>query len=96
MSNTADPQLYWTERWGAFNYTLPYLENGLYEVSIDMAESYWEKPKDRNFYIQVQVSTLPPAPATTSHLRVTPLGASRSVHRPGSGLARGCRAIPGR
>ncbi|GAQ87544.1 major facilitator superfamily protein related folate carrier activity [Klebsormidium nitens] len=54
VNNTADPQLYWTERWGAFNYTLPYLENGLYEVSIDMAESWWQEPKDRGFYIQVQ------------------------------------------
>ena len=65
VGNTADPQLFWTERWGKFNYTLPYLENGLYEVSIDMAESYWKEPMERGFYIQVQVSALSPAPSTT-------------------------------
>lgn len=72
VNNTADPQLYWTERWGAFNYTLPYLENGLYEVSINMAESYWKEPKDRNFYIQVQVSyrSLDPAPQSLQLLYV--------------------------
>eukprot|EP00243_Klebsormidium_subtile_P009705 TRINITY_DN4931_c0_g1_i1.p1 TRINITY_DN4931_c0_g1~~TRINITY_DN4931_c0_g1_i1.p1 ORF type:complete len:301 (-),score=61.44 TRINITY_DN4931_c0_g1_i1:876-1778(-) len=54
LANTADPTLYFTERWGAFNYTLPNLENGIYQVSIHLAENYWREPKKRGFYIQVQ------------------------------------------
>lgn len=59
VNNTADPQLFRKERFGAFNYTFPNLDNGLYEVAISMAESYWTQPKERGFYIQVQVSTQP-------------------------------------
>ena len=55
IGGTEDPELYFTERWGSFNYTLPNLENGLYEVSIHMAENYWMKPKQRGFCIRVQV-----------------------------------------
>jgi hypothetical protein len=40
IANTDDDEMYWTERYGDFDYNIPVAENGQYEVTLYFAELY--------------------------------------------------------
>jgi len=57
ISNTTDPTLYQTARYGAFtyNFTVP---NGLYTVTLKFSENYWTAANKRLFNVNINGSTV--------------------------------------
>ena len=52
ISNTSDPILYQTERWGVFTYAFN-VPNGNYNVTLKFAEIYWTKTGQRVFNVAI-------------------------------------------
>jgi len=52
ISNTSDPTLYQTERYGAFSYQFP-VPNGSYNVLLKFAEIYFTSPGQRVFNVAI-------------------------------------------
>src|SRR5262249_47257716 len=57
VTNAAPQQVYQTERYGGFTYTIPNLTPGArYTVRLDFAEIYWNAPGKRLFYVKIHGS----------------------------------------
>ena len=54
ISNTSDPALYQSERWGASSYSVPGLASGTYEIKFRFAETYWNSANARKFDVVVE------------------------------------------
>ena len=53
ISNTTNPKLYQTERYGNFSYDIP-VANGDYDVDLHFAEIYWSEPGKRSFNVFIE------------------------------------------
>ena len=54
VTNPAPQQVYQTERYGNFTYTIPHLiPNTPYIVRLDFAEIYWDAPNQRLFNVLI-------------------------------------------
>ncbi len=53
IGGTVDDELYQTERYGDFNYTIP-LDNGNYDVILKFAEIFQDDPGDRIFHVDME------------------------------------------
>jgi CubicO group peptidase (beta-lactamase class C family) len=58
ITNTNDPMLYQTERYGICDYIIPGLPNGNYSITFKFAETYWSAAKARVFDVQAENQTL--------------------------------------
>jgi uncharacterized delta-60 repeat protein len=54
ISNTNRDELYHSERFGEFNYSLPVPEAGLYTMELHFAEIYWDREGARVFDVSVE------------------------------------------
>jgi hypothetical protein len=58
ISNTADPELYQSERYGkSFSYRFS-VNNGIYQVTLKFAETYWTTPNQRVFDVAINGQSL--------------------------------------
>jgi len=53
IGGTVDDELYQSERYGDFSYTIP-LENGSYDIVLKFAEIYQDNPGDRIFDVEME------------------------------------------
>jgi hypothetical protein len=53
IAGTEDDQLYQSERYGDFSYSIP-LENGLYDIVLKFAEIYQDDPGSRIFHVDME------------------------------------------
>jgi len=53
IAGTEDDELYQTERYGDFSYTIP-LENDSYDIVFKFAEIYWDNPANRIFNVEME------------------------------------------
>jgi GH35 family endo-1,4-beta-xylanase len=56
-TNTSDPRLYQTERWGLAGYEFP-VNNGTYTVKLHFAEGYFESAGQRKFNVNIEGTAL--------------------------------------
>jgi uncharacterized delta-60 repeat protein len=54
INNTHRDEVYHSERYGEFSYSLPAADEGLYTVEFHLAEIYWDLPDSRIFDIAVE------------------------------------------
>ena len=54
IRGTHDPELYWTQKYGMKEATIPVSVAGTYRVRIEMAELFWDKPGARVFDITAE------------------------------------------
>jgi hypothetical protein len=58
ITNTTDPSLYQTERWGMTAYQFPVENNQSYEITLHFAEIYWKSAGRRTFDISLEDSLI--------------------------------------
>jgi hypothetical protein len=58
ITNTADPKLYQTQRYGTFSYTFTGIPNGSHTVTLKFAESFWTSPGQRIFGVSINGATV--------------------------------------